>query len=31
MKQEIREADAALYVEARKASGGFVHRNYIAK
>jgi hypothetical protein len=31
MKQEIRDADQSLYVEARRASGGFVHRNYLAK
>lgn len=31
MKQEIRDADAALYVEARRPGGAFVHRNYLAK
>lgn len=31
MKQEIRDADAALYVEARRPDGRFVHRNYLAK
>ena len=31
MKREVRDAEKALYVEARRASGGFVHRNYIAK
>ncbi len=31
MKQEIRDADTALYVEARRSDGRFVHRNYLAK
>jgi hypothetical protein len=29
--QETRDADAALFVEAAKPSGGWVHRNYLAK
>lgn len=31
MKQEIRDAGAALYVEASRPDGRFVHRNYLAK
>lgn len=31
MKQEVRDVPGALYVEARRPSGGFVHRNYLAK
>lgn len=31
MQQETRDAEKSLYVEARKLSGGFVHRNYLAK
>ena len=31
MKQEIRDADAALYIEARRMDGRVVHRNYLAK
>ena len=30
-KQELRDSDKALYVEARKADGAWVHRNYLAK
>ena len=30
-KQELRDTDKALYVEARKADGAWVHRNYLAK
>ena len=29
--QQLRDTDAALYVEARKADGAWVHRNYLAK
>ncbi len=29
--QETRDADAALFVEAAKPGGGWVHRNYLAK
>ncbi len=29
--QETRDADAALFVESAKPSGGWVHRNYLAK
>jgi hypothetical protein len=31
MQQETRDTDKALYVEARKANGAWVHRNYLAK
>ena len=31
MQREVRDTAAALYVEARRASGDFVHRNYLAK
>lgn len=31
MKQEVRNADSALYVEAKRRDGGWVHRNYLAK
>jgi hypothetical protein len=31
MRQEIRDADTALYVEAKRADGYWVHRNYLAK
>ncbi len=30
-RQELRDTDKALYVEARKADGTWVHRNYVAK
>jgi hypothetical protein len=30
-RQETRDADAALFVESAKPSGGWVHRNYLAK
>jgi hypothetical protein len=30
-RQEVRDADAALYVEARRSDGAWVHRNYLAK
>jgi hypothetical protein len=30
-QQETRDAEAALFVEAAKPSGGWVHRNYLAK
>ena len=30
-RQELRDTDKALYVEARKADGAWVHRNYLAK
>lgn len=30
-RQELRDSDKALYVEARKADGSWVHRNYLAK
>ena len=30
-KQELRDGDTSLYVEARKADGTWVHRNYLAK
>jgi hypothetical protein len=30
-RQEVRDADKALFVEARKADGAWVHRNYLAK
>ena len=29
--QEVRDADAALFVEARRGDGAWVHRNYVAK
>lgn len=31
MRQETRDAEKSLYVEARKPGGDFVHRNYLAK
>jgi len=30
-RQEVRDADAALFVEARRSDGAWVHRNYLAK
>lgn len=30
-RQEVRDADAALFVEARRSDGSWVHRNYLAK
>ncbi|HEY7669930.1 MAG TPA: DUF6569 family protein [Hyphomicrobium sp.] len=30
-RQEVRNADKALFVEARRADGAWVHRNYLAK
>ena len=30
-RQELRDSDKVLYVEARKADGAWVHRNYLAK
>jgi hypothetical protein len=30
-RQEVRDAEAALYVEARRSDGAWVHRNYLAK
>jgi hypothetical protein len=30
-RQELRDGDASLYIEARKADGTWVHRNYLAK
>ncbi len=30
-RQEIRDADKALFVEARRGDGAWVHRNYLAK
>jgi ARG and Rhodanese-Phosphatase-superfamily-associated Protein domain len=30
-RQEVRDADKALYVEARRSDGTWVHRNYLAK
>jgi hypothetical protein len=30
-RQEVRDADAALFVEARRGDGAWVHRNYLAK
>jgi hypothetical protein len=30
-RQEVRDADATLYVEARRGDGAWVHRNYLAK
>lgn len=30
-RQELRDTDKALYVEARKADGSWVHRNFLAK
>jgi hypothetical protein len=30
-RQELRDADAALFVEARRGDGSWVHRNYLAK
>lgn len=29
--REVRDADAALFLETRRASGGFVHRSYLAR
>ena len=31
VRQELRDSDKMLYVEARKADGAWVHRNYLAK
>jgi hypothetical protein len=31
MKQEVRDADASLYNEARSADGNWIHRSYLAK
>lgn len=31
MRQETREGDATLYSETQRASGGWVHKNYLAK
>jgi hypothetical protein len=31
MKQEVRDADASLYNEARSADGKWIHRSYLAK
>ncbi len=31
MRQETRDADKALYVEAKRDDGRWVHRNYLAK
>jgi hypothetical protein len=31
MKLETRDAEKSLLVEAATSSGGFVHRNYLAK
>ena len=31
LTEEIRDADKSLFVEARTASGNWVHRNYLAK
>ena len=31
MRQETRDGDGALYNEARRANGGWVHKNYLAK
>jgi hypothetical protein len=30
-RQEVRDADATLFVEARRGDGAWVHRNYLAK
>jgi hypothetical protein len=30
-RQEVRDADAALFVEAQRGDGAWVHRNYLAK
>jgi hypothetical protein len=30
-RQEVRDADKALFVEARRGNGAWVHRNYLAK
>jgi ARG and Rhodanese-Phosphatase-superfamily-associated Protein domain len=30
-RQEVRDADKALFVEAQRSSGAWVHRNYLAK
>jgi hypothetical protein len=30
-RQELRDSDTSIYVEARKADGTWVHRNYLAK
>lgn len=30
-EQEVRDADKALYVEARRSNGAFIHRSYVAK
>jgi hypothetical protein len=30
-RQEVRDAAKALYVEARRKEGGWVHRSYVAK
>ena len=30
-RQEVRDADKALFVEARRSDGAWVHRNYLAK
>jgi len=30
-RQEVRDADKALFVEAKRADGAWVHRNYLAK
>lgn len=30
-QQEVRNADAGLFIEARRNDGGWVHRNYLAK
>ena len=31
LMRETRDADSALFLETRKASGGFVHRAYVAR
>jgi hypothetical protein len=31
MRQEVRDADKALYSEARSSDGRWVHRSYLAK
>jgi hypothetical protein len=31
MRQETRDSDGALYSEARRADGKWVHRSYLAK
>jgi len=31
MRQETRDGDATLYSEARRATGGWLHKNYLAK